>query len=389
MMGFLFGRVRVSGEGRFTAKLLNLLMTYGISYESLSLRGGQIQFQVSERAFRRLAKLCDAEGICLTVEERNGLPQMVRRYGKRIGLLAGILLAAVVLFWGSRVVWDVRVTGNVVLADETVREMLSACGLKSGTYLPTLDTDLVESKMLLSHRELCWISVNIRGTTANVEVLETVSGDRETEMNANLVASCDGQIERIEVYEGNVTVKVGDVVREGDLLAGGIYDKGLLGVRITRAKGEIYARTVHSFEIEIPLESEEKVYTGREWTEKYVNFFGKRIKVFANTGNVGAECDIIYRDNGVSLPDGAVLPISLQSVIYREYRKELRTYGNGEAMEQAFSALAGELEAFVTKTGAELLSKTVRCELDESAFRIYCTVICVENIALVQEFDIN
>jgi similar to stage IV sporulation protein len=243
--------------------------------------------------------------------------------------------------------------------------------------------------MLLSHRELCWISVNIRGTTANVEVVETVSGDREAATHANLVASCDGQIERIEIYEGNVTVRVGDVVREGDLLVSGIYDKGLLGARVTRAKGDIYARTIHSFEIEIPLESEEKVYTGREWTEKYVNFFGKRIKVFANTGNVGAECDIIYHNNGVSLPDGAVLPISIQSVVYREYRKEICTYGTEEAMERAFSALSGELEDFVTKTGAELLSKTVRCELDESAFRIHCTVICVENIALVQEFDIN
>ena len=388
-MGFIFGRVRVSGEGQFTAKLLNLLMTNGISYDALSLRGGQIQFQVSERAFKRLARLCDAEGICLTVEERKGLPQLARRYGKRIGISVGVLLATVILFWGSRVVWDVRVTGNAALSDETVLDMLSECGLKSGTYLPTLDTNLVESQMLLSHRELCWISVNIRGTTANVEVVETVSGDREAATHANLVASCDGQIERIEIYEGNVTVRVGDVVREGDLLVSGIYDKGLLGARVTRAKGDIYARTIHSFEIEIPLESEEKVYTGREWTEKYVNFFGKRIKVFANTGNVGAECDIIYHNNGVSLPDGAVLPISIQSVVYREYRKEICTYGTEEAMERAFSALSGELEDFVTKTGAELLSKTVRCELDESAFRIHCTVICVENIALVQEFGIN
>ena len=93
MMGFIFGRVRVSGEGQFTAKLLNLLMTNGISYDALSLRGGQIQFQVSERAFKRLARLCDAAGICLTVEERKGLPQLARRYGKRIGISVGVLLA--------------------------------------------------------------------------------------------------------------------------------------------------------------------------------------------------------------------------------------------------------------------------------------------------------
>ena len=388
-MKFFFGRVCVSGEARCATALLNLLMTYGISYEGLSLREGRVWLWMSERAFRRLAELCDSEGICLTVEKRRGLPQLARRYGKRIGLLVGALMAIVILFWGSRVVWDVRVTGNVTLDDHAVLEMLSECGLTSGTYLPTLDTDLVESRMLLSHREVCWISINIRGTTANVEVLETVFGDVEESSYANLVSSRDGQIERVEVYEGNAIVKVGDVVREGDLLVSGIYDKGLLGSRVTRARGEIYARTVRSFDVEIPLSGTEKVYTGREWTEKYVNFFGKRIKVFANTGNVGAECDIIYRDNGVSLPSGAILPIGWQGIVYREYREEPIVLENEEAMERAFSALAETLDTFVTDTGAELLSKAVTYELDEDAYRIHCTVICIENIALVREFDSN
>lgn len=289
------------------------------------------------------------------------------------------------LFLSSRVVWDVRVTGNQVFSDQEIEAMLSECGLGIGTYLPTLDSDLVEMRLLLSHREICWVSVNIRGTTANVEILETVKGEVERGRYANLVASRDGQIERIEAYDGNLVVRVGDVVKEGDLLVSGVYDT----LRATRASGAIYARTVRTFEVEIPLVSREILYTGREWREIYVNFFSKRIKVFANTGKKGEVCDIIYHNNGVVLPNGTYLPIGSEEIIWREYTEQEVSLTEQEAMEAAFADLADKLSAFVSETGAELLGKNITFELDERAYHLRCSVICIENIAVVREFDIN
>ena len=388
-MRFLLGRVWVSGDGTQTTAILNMLMRFGILYDGLSLREERVRFCVSEWEVKRLLSLADAEGLPLSIEGRRGLSRWLLRYGKRVGLLVGVLLAAVTVFLGSRVVWEVRITGNEALDDATVLQMLSSCGLEVGSYLPTIEADLIESKMLLSYGEICWISVNLRGTTANVEILETVRGGAETTDASNLLASRDGRIERIEVYDGQVGVKVGDVVREGDLLVSGVYDKGLLGYRSTRARGEVYARTVRDITVEIPLESCEKVYTGREWREKYVNFFGKRIKVFANNGHRGGECDIIYLDNGVSLPEGGSLPLGVHTVLYREYQINSVVLDEKEAMERAFDSLSSTLELMVTETGAELLSKTVTCELDETSFRLFCTVICIENIALEREIEIN
>ena len=51
-------------------------------------------------------------------------------------------------------------------------------------------------------------------------------------------------------------------------------------------------------------------------------------------------------------------------------------------------ALADQLEKFVSETGAELLSKTIAWELDGEAYRISCSVVCVENIARTLEFDV-
>ena len=388
-MKFLLGRVKISCGAEDATRLLNLLMDLGVPHRDFLLRDGRVYASISEMDEKRVLSACEAMGLSTAAEDRRGLFCYIRRYGKRVGFLFGGLLAAAIIFLGSRVVWEVRVTGNTTLDREAVLQMLSTCGLASGTYLPTLSTDEIESQMLLSYGEICWISVNIRGTTASVEILETVRGEEIKTTTANLVAARDGRIERIEVYEGQVGVKVGDVVRKGDLLASGVYDKGLLGYRVTRARGEVYARTVRTITVEIPRESTEKVYTGREWYEKYVKIFGKRIKVFANNRHLGAECDIIYVDNGVTLPDGGMLPVGSETVVYREYQYRRVALDEAEAMERAFDALSESIKAMVTETGAELLSKTVECELDETSFRIVCTVICIENIALERDVEIN
>lgn len=389
MMRFWEGRIILSGKQCHATAVLNLLLQNSIPYISMGNRGECFCLTMSYRAARRLLCLCEAEGLAFDIVSCSGLPDLWRRYGKRAGLAVGSLLAALLLFFSSRIVWDVRITGNEALGEGEIRAMLEESGLGIGTYLPNLDTDLVESRLLLSHREVCWISVNIRGTTANVEILETEKGHDTDSAAANLVAARDGLIERIEAYDGNVCVKVGDAVKAGDVLASGIYEGGDGALRTTRADGRIFARTVRYFEVEIPIATTQKVYTGRSWNEKSIKFFTNRIKVFANTGNAGATCDIIYYDRMLTLPDGAVIPIGMETVRYLEYREEPVTLRIEEAMDRAFAALEAQLGVFVSETGAELLRKTITCDPGEQAFRLMCTVVCIEDIARVEEIDIN
>ena len=83
------------------------------------------------------------------------------------------------------------------------------------------------------------------------------------------------------------------------------------------------------------------------------------------------------------------MPVRAERTLYREYRMEAGQLSGDEAMEKAFSALSGQLEQFVFETGAELLEKTLSFELDEDSYRLSCCVVCVENVAREQEFDVN
>ncbi len=388
-MGFFSGRVILCGSKADSTAILSIVQREGLFHERIwTTEEGELWIALSHRAAKRLCELCREERICLATVKRRGLPDLAERYGKRIGMLLGGLSAAALVFFSSRMVWDINIIGNKVYSSGELEQILAQNGLSVGSYLPGLDTDAIENRVLLSHGEIGWISINIKGTTANVELIETARGGVAQDSSANLVAARDGRVERIEVYDGSVCVKVGEVVRDGQVLVSGVYEGGG-SLRTTHAKGRVYARTVREFSVEIPLETTKKVYTGREWTEKYVKFFSKRIKVFANSGNVGATCDIIYHNGEIGLSDGVAIPIGLDTVRYREYREQPTVLSGAEAMEKAFDALESRLNTFVTQTGAELLKKTVSYEMDEFSYRLRCEVVCIENIAQTQEIEIN
>ena len=271
IVGFFAGRVTLCGAEACAVAVLEYVRGRSLSHCRICLEDGRFFATLSAREARLLRQFCEENGIEVSLAENRGFPALFDRYGKRVGLWIGALAVAVMLYACSCVVWDIRIVGNDRLDDGEVIEMLAQSGLSVGAYLGNFDNDAVESRLLREHREIGWVAINVRGTTANVEIVETVYGSIPSGAASDLVAARDGVIERIEVLDGDLRVKVGDVVREGEILAGGIYE-GVGRLRTTRAQGQVYARTLREFEVEIPLEGVEKRYMGGEWREISINF---------------------------------------------------------------------------------------------------------------------
>lgn len=388
IFGFLFGEMTVKGEARDGARLLNLCMALDIPYRRIqsdkdcfflafSLRDGELFLKASQRS-----------GLAISVVKKSGLPSVFYRYRRRAGLLLGLALVTGLTLYSSQIVWQVRITGNERLHEEVARELLSSYGLVAGRYIPSLSLDEMEMKILLENPDIAWISIYRAGTTVNVELRETDRGLRsEEEVSANLVASTDGLVERIEVFDGRTLVKVGDTVKAGDALVSGVYDNSRHGLRMTRATGAIWARTVHDFCIEVPFVYEEKVYAETEKCEKIIKFFGKEIKVFANTGNDVGTCDIIYYEKMLSFVGGREIPVGIKTIEYLPYTTTTARYSESEAMDEAFYRLSLELSAL--SEDAELLGKEIAFEITDEAYILRCRVVCIEDIAVRKRIEIG
>jgi similar to stage IV sporulation protein len=311
------------------------------------------------------------------------------RYRHRYGVFVGIILFAAIVFFSGRVIWDIRVEGNDRLDDAEVLEALREQGLRVGSLHARLDIDALENRVLLYSDDISWISVNIIGTVANVELREVEPFEEPPPAYAasNVVAARGGVIEWFEDIRGNVAVEIGDAVGEGDLLIGGLYAKEGKPAHYTCAEGKVFARTSRDFVVEIPLQYEQKRYTGRVFVEKYMIFFEKEVKFFANSGNSPMTCDTIDTVEYFQTWGETRLPVGIRTVRHYEYEL-VSTARDGEAAERmARDALAAQIADGIPE--AMLVRKSTRTELTDTALTLQCYVECIENIARIEEIKIE
>jgi len=371
-----------------TAKLLNICIKYRYRYGEMKKEGEDTVFLFTAFTARRVISKCRHSGIEAETSEMSGLPEIFCRYRTRVGLWLGLAIAFCIVFSSGRLVWDIRVSGNEALSAEDVENVLSDCGFRRGTDLSDFNADRTEAMALLLCDELAWISVNMKGTVAYVEVREKapIEEKPKNKLPANVVAERAGHIVEIVAYNGVAEVKAGDDVTEGQLLISGVYGETAPGVVVTRASGYVKARTVRTFSVEIPYEYEEKIYTGEKKSEKFVIFFSNKIKVFLNSGNLYTSCDKIEEEKYFYL-FGERLPFGARTVSYLEYDTVTKYYTADEARAIA----EAELEAKIGYEfeDAEIVSRDVTETVGEDSLILTYEIVSIENIALTKEFEIQ
>ncbi len=386
---WLLGCRRVTADAENATALLELCRACSFTFAGFfSDAEGGIGFFCPLRTARRLALMAEAGGIRITLSGGMGVPPFVWRQRRRVGLWLGGLCAAFLMLLSTRYVWDVRVTGNELFSEAEILSELSACGFGVGSYLPGLRVGELENRVLMQADGLAWISINMDGTVARVQVIEQVEApSTEPKRPANLVARADGQIEGLELFRGEAVVQIGQPVRAGELLVSGITDSSTEGYRYTRAAGRVLARTERVFRVEVPLSEQVKSPAGRKKVSVWLNFFQKSVKIFKSTGNEVGACDIIEVEKQIPgfLPYD--LPISVTTKWRQEYETATVERTQEEALELAYLRLSRELGAL--SPDVQLIRKELETELSDGSVVLICRVTCIENIAEQVEFEVE
>jgi len=370
------------------ARLADALMSSSLSIRENCFSGEWFCFTALSFTAKKILALCRERGIECQVTESRGLPYILYRYRRRYGVIAGVFLYFLVILLSGRVLWSIETEGNIRLSDSEIREILRREGVHVGALKSGIDVHSVENNIMILSDDIAWISLNIRGGVCQVEIRESEKREeREGYAASNIVAARDGRIILFENVRGNILLGIGDYVREGELIISGLYDSKQAGVRYTSARGRVLAETERSILSEIPLEYEKKVFTGRTFTEKYLIFFEKEIKIYGKCGNLYGTCDTIdmveYFDP-IALGD---LPVGIRTVTYLEYTRERAVRSEEEARALAEYKLGAMLSELAAKT--ELLGKRTAHSLTEEVYRIEATLTLIEDIAKLREIEIE
>lgn len=363
------------------SRAVNALLLAGLEYRPAPAEKG-FPNCISLRRDEESAALALFEryGIAYRLLRRRGLPALLRRYRARPGLLLGPLLFGAILFLAGRFLWDVRVVSPDGLPEEKLLSMLAEEGVVPGAYLPALDLHTICRVFPARHPEIGWLSVNMMGTVAEIEVRAYDPGGEEPPPKRSvkaLVASCDGVIERMEIYGGSAACAVGQPVFKGTLLVSCVVENSRRTF-LEDACGRVFARVTESYAAEVPFLTEESIESEPILLEKSLFLFGKTINFRERGSNSEGNYAIIEKSRRPLL-FGVRLPITVTERFAVNAATRPRTRTREEALALAESELAGQLETALRNCDV-LESKS---EISESAegIRLTRTVAVLRDIA--------
>lgn len=385
---YLLGYADVAVYGCDRQNILNLCMHFSIPYTAFrNISNDGIQLRVKLLDIKHLWHECAIRGISLEHVGYGGLPIIASRYIHRPGLIVGLIISLIMIFGFNRLLWDIRVIGNEEITASEIIDMLKDHGISVGSDKTNIESTSIENNILIERSDISWISINVQGNIAYVEVRENKSAATcESKKFANVTAKKSGVVEYTSIYRGNTVVKAGQYVEKGQLLISGIYDSERVGFRFTRASGKVMARTVEEMIIEIPLEYDKKVYSGSINYEKSLNFFGFPINISKKGGKTTMFCDTICNVESFGIGDKIRSPIELCTVEYHEYEYVKSTRTEDEACELAYFHLSEQIRAL---GDVEILKKNISTYVKSDTLVLICTLTCIEDIAQTSEFDVD
>ena len=358
----------------------DLLTASGANLGKIKRDGNALTFTLQYSDCRAVEKIFASHGISAEKVKARGFLYFLERYRKRIGIPIGIVIFFLLIFLSEQFIWDINVIGNENVTEKEILSRLDELGCGVGAYIPSIDFDKLHNEFLLGSDDVAWIAVNVRGTRATVEVREMIVNEPVPDDNVpyNLVAGEDGVIEYMEILRGGRVVSEGDLVRKGELLASGVEEMKH-GLRLVHARGTVMAEVKRTVNVEVPLESSRRVATGREFSEKYLNFFGISMKLFANTGNLSEKCDKIERERKLCFFGTVDVPITVHETVWREYEEIPVMLTEEEARTEAYRRL--RIECAAVAEGCQLVSREINAGVRDGNYVIECELRVVRDIA--------
>ena len=379
----------VSVQSEDARLLLDFLIAHNIPFRSQKTKEPVFSVLLYPSHYQSYVRLRGKRRFHKEIRTPSGLLSLSARYRQRKGLIVGFFLAVALLVLSSFFVWDIRIEGAEVIHEKTILEALEKRGLYLGAFIPRIDTDITEQALVLDLADLSFASINRRGTIAYVEVRER---DKEKEIvdrntPSNLIAAADGQIEALRITGGVAAVGLGETVRKGDLLVGGIIDSAALGYRTVRARGEVLARTTKTYKIEIPYETTEKIYTGRIFSQKSVKIFSKTIKLFGKDSISPSSCDKIESEQRIYLFGFIALPIFITDIRFAEYEMIQKILTQQEALLSAQKQLLSLRETELSD--AEILGIHTSVSEEGNILTVIQQVECIMDITEEVKIEIT
>ena len=385
MLKELINRVRGQVWLRVTCpypeRVLNLCSARKLAFWDLEWEGAEtFTCRMSRGDHRVLSRAAEKLDCTIEIVRREGAPYTLAKLRHRQALAAGIAACGAAVLIGSFFVWDIQIAGNETVPRAVILRSLEKNGVHRGCFGFALNGEDIRNHVLLEIPELLWITVNVSGCRAYVEVRERVEAPEPVDERepTNVVARRDGLVLRVQALGGVPQVLKGMSVTEGQLLISGVEDTETVGARVLTGMGKVEARTWYTLSTVMPLTVAEKQYTGEEKQGYSLVFGTNRVKFFLNSSIGTGNYDKITERTQWSL-FGLPLPVTFVKETFRFYETVPAEVSAAQAESRGEAILMDYLHTLVDPYGT-VSSTLCTSRREGDGLLVTLTAECVEEI---------
>lgn len=375
--------VDFKAEGIESEKLLGAALKAGITIKKPHKKGFVLEGRAEAKKYPALTKIARKGGIKIRVTNKSGVYFIARRNRDKAFLVFGAAAAFFLIMLMNCFVWEISVRGNAKVPSDLILESAKGAGLKAGTLRERHNEKKIEWQILNENDMLAWVTVNIVGCKAEIDVTE-VSGEAEMvpddDKPVNIVAAKTGVIRSMNVYDGFAKVKTGDIVKKGDLLVGAVFEDRYNKLTLKHARAEVIAETDHSLSVSFPLDERIREKGKMLGSHTEITAFG--IKNVFGKDDFPKDCFKEYKDGDLYFL-WLKLPISRRNTSFFAVKENTVTHTEEEAKNEAgYLLMKKELEEM---KGMTILSKKVEEKLENGCYNISAEYMCLVDIAEEQD----
>ncbi|MBR0350973.1 MAG: sporulation protein YqfD [Clostridia bacterium] len=381
LIGFLIGYVRLTIEGYYIERFINLCTTNKITIWNLKRdKNVKLDLNVRIKDFKEIVRIAKKTKCKVKIKSKKGFPFLLHRYKKRkIFALLLMIIMGLVLFT-SNFVWNIDIKEENGKELENIIQDLNEVGLVTGEWKSKINTKDIINKIRLKRNDIAWMGIELKGTNVIVKVKKadekpSIVDEKEY---CNIVSNKNGVITKINAQNGTANVKVGDIVNEGTVLISGWMEGKYTGLNYVHAKGEIQAKVWYTKSTKIEYNQIIKEETGKiekKYSLKLNNFkinFKKGVSKFKFY-------DTITSEKKFKIFSDFYLPISIEEITYKELEEKQKKYTPEEAKNIGIKELQQQLDNEI-EDKENIVNKNINAYEHENYVEVFVTYEVLEDI---------
>ena len=400
---YVKGYVNIFVEGMFLERFINICRSKNIILWNIERKRATIMYvNISIEDFKRIKRIASKTKCKVKIVSKKGLPFIFYRYKKRKIFILCLFLVVIALLALSQFLWNIDINvkdddGTVEYNKEEIIHNLEEAGLKIGRLKSDININTIVNNIRLKRNDIAWIGINMQGTNAIVEIVFSTEKPNIVDESdyCNIVADREGSIHKISAQNGTPQVKVGDIVRKGDMLIAGWIEGNYTGKEYVHSRGDIQAKVWYSKKIKENFKQSIKIETGNveeKYSIKFNNFQINLYKVLTNF----KKCDKIVENKKLELFSNFYLPIEIIKITNKECEIQEKTYTEEELKNKLVSQLEEELFGEIKQNNSEvedinsiITDKQVIVNKSNESLEIELVYEVLENIGVEEKLNIE